>query len=230
MKKWPLIVAGLYGVALFTLGVPLFLIAFYPAILRSSEVQEALVSFWLWTPIAIMVLAQVALLRVPVYVAARRPVTKRPLLITIGAAAFMMGLLVFGAAGCVYEFIFKDQGEVNPFLLAGSLGISSWIFWAIYFYRSTKHISPAQTISQLQRFMWSGSILEFLVAIPTHIIARNRDYCCAGVFTFIGLTCGLSVMLFAFGPAVYFLFAERWRRLHPSQAVAGRSRSPDSLD
>jgi hypothetical protein len=33
--------------------------------------------------------------------------------------------------------------------------------------------------------------------------------------TFIGLTMGMSVMLFSFGPGVFFLFAARWRRLHP---------------
>ena len=40
----------------------------------------------------------------------------------------------------------------------------------------------------------------------------------AGVMTFIGLTLGISVMLFSFVPAVFFLYAERWRRLHPEAA------------
>jgi hypothetical protein len=35
--------------------------------------------------------------------------------------------------------------------------------------------------------------------------------------TFVGLTMGFSVMLFSFGPGVFFLFVERWRRLHPGQ-------------
>jgi len=33
--------------------------------------------------------------------------------------------------------------------------------------------------------------------------------------TFIGLTMGVSVMLFSFGPAVFFLYADRWKKLHP---------------
>jgi hypothetical protein len=36
--------------------------------------------------------------------------------------------------------------------------------------------------------------------------------------TFIGITFGLSVMLFSFGPAVFFLYVDRWRRLHPGSA------------
>jgi hypothetical protein len=38
--------------------------------------------------------------------------------------------------------------------------------------------------------------------------------------TFVGLTLGISVMLLSFGPAVFFLYAERWRRLHPETAAA----------
>jgi hypothetical protein len=38
------------------------------------------------------------------------------------------------------------------------------------------------------------------------------------VMTFIGLTLGISVMLFSYGPAVFFLYVDRWRRLHPAPA------------
>jgi hypothetical protein len=70
-------------------------------------------------------------------------------------------------------------------------------------------------LSRQCRLLLKGSILELLIAVPTHIIARYRDYCCAGFMTFIGLTMGISVMLFSFGPAVFFLYVERWKRLHP---------------
>ena len=53
------------------------------------------------------------------------------------------------------------------------------------------------------RKLWSACRL--------HIVARIRDYCFAGTMTFIGLALGISVMLFSFGPAVFFLYAERWR-------------------
>jgi hypothetical protein len=38
------------------------------------------------------------------------------------------------------------------------------------------------------------------------------------VMTFIGLTLGICLMLFSFGPAVFFLYAHRGRRLHPAPA------------
>ena len=54
-----------------------------------------------------------------------------------------------------------------------------------------------------------GSVAELLVAVPTHVIVRRRDDCCAPAATFWGIVTGLSVLLLAFGPGVYFLFARR---------------------
>lgn len=215
MKKWSLIVAGLYGLACLVLIAPLSWIAFGTKGPKLSDMNELLMTWQTWAVVAVMIAAQFALLRIPVHMASRRPVTQRSLWATIIAAAFMMGLLVLGAAGSVYEFITKD-GAVNGIWLIAP-GLASWVFWAIYFHRSTNSAPPDGKMARLRRYMWTGSILELLVAIPTHIIARHRDYCCAGILTFIGLTCGMSVMLFAFGPAVYFLFTERWQRLHPKQ-------------
>lgn len=216
MKKWPFIVAGLYGLVLLALLGPLIMFAFMPETFTEPPNlygSEFITRGWVWGPIVVMILAQFALLRVPVAIASRRPVTQRPLLMTILGAALMMGLLVFGAALSLYEMAFKDKGDDRVWMVV-ALGIVSWIFWAIYFYVTTKGASPDAQVAGIRRSLWKGSILELLVAIPTHIVARHRDYCCAGFLTFIGLCCGFSVMLFAFGPAVYFLFVERWRRLH----------------
>jgi len=57
-----------------------------------------------------------------------------------------------------------------------------------------------------------GSILELLVAVPSHIIVRQRNECCAPIVTFWGIVTGISVMLLSFGPGVLFLFAARVRR------------------
>jgi hypothetical protein len=88
----------------------------------------------------------------------------------------------------------------------------------VLFYRSSRGANPPDVISRQCRLLLRGSILELLIAVPTHIVARSRDYCCAGAMTFVGLTLGISVMLFSYGPAVFFLYAERWRRLHPEPA------------
>lgn len=163
-----------------------------------------------------MIVAQFALLRIPVAASSGRPVAQRSVWVTVIAAGFAMGLLVLGAVASLHEFFNRLDGS-SGFPLALVCGSISWFFWAIYFRRSTSGSNPTQVI---QKVLWRGSILELLIAVPTHIVARHRDYCCAGMMTFIGLTCGLAVMLFAFGPALYFLFIERWNRLHPQASPA----------
>jgi len=90
----------------------------------------------------------------------------------------------------------------------------SWIIWAVIFYRMSRTNSPADVVSTQCNYLIKGSILELLIAVPTHIVARSRDYCCAGFMTFFGITMGIAVMLLAFGPSVFFLFVNRWKRLH----------------
>lgn len=219
MKKWSLVVAALYGLILVVLFFPTLVLAFLKEAKSEPNWDGWPLRDWqFWLIIAVLVIAQFALLRIPVAVANRRPVKQRSLWTTVIAAAFMMTLLACGAGVSIFEFVTKldgpGSGTMWLCLLLG-FGLASWGAWAAYFYQATKHAAPEIQMRKFKRHFWTGSILELLVAIPTHIVARHRDYCCAGFLTFIGLTCGIAVMLFAFGPAVYFLFAERWKRLHP---------------
>jgi hypothetical protein len=92
-----------------------------------------------------------------------------------------------------------------------------WLIWAVVFYRSSKKLKPKTFIEKQCRLLFRGSVLELLVAVPTHILARSRDYCCAGFSTFIGIALGISVMFLSFGPGVFFLYLDRWKKLHPDR-------------
>jgi hypothetical protein len=228
MKHWAVMVAVLYGLMLAVLTVPVIVAAWVPmgfkdaasvlkVIKESAEVYGAW-QWWLF--LAVMVLAQAAMLAMPVRLASRRPVTRRPLALTVLAGALMMGALITGAIYSLCEFAFaKAAYDSEPGLLTGwiavGLGVASWGGWALIFHRLSRMMKPKDIVSRLCKSLLKGSILELLVAVPTHIVARCRDYCCAGAMTFIGLSLGMSVMLFSFGPGVFFLFVARWRRLHP---------------
>ncbi len=176
--------------------------------------------WWLW--LALMGAAQLALLAVPVRFASRRPMTRRPLAITVVTSALMMGALGAGALCSLCEAIFgerslADDTRLGAFSSWGPLilGLAGWIIWAWIFLRMSRASDTQDFIARQGKWLLKGSIAELLVAVPTHIVARSRDYCCAGIMTFIGLTLGLSVLLFSFGPGVFFLFVARWRQLHP---------------
>lgn len=213
MNKWSLIVAGLYGGAIVLCFGPLAMAAFAPEF-KVSEVFELWREWQFWALTALLVTAQLALLCVPVRVTSRRPAGQGPLWVTAVAAALMMGLLVLGAGLALYESITAMKSPASP-MFAIVLALMSWVLWAVYFYRACRAAGPDERLGAITRRLWQGSILELLIAVPAHVVARHRDYCCAGLMTFVGLCCGTAVMLFAFGPAVYFLFAERLRRLQP---------------
>jgi len=165
--------------------------------------------------LGVLVLNQVILLTVRVGVANQRPVKRRSVLWPIIVTGLMIGLLVMGAVFSIIEFITQNIdsfGRSFYVVLAG--GGLTWALWSAIFYRLSQSENPGDVISRQCGYLLKGSILELLIAVPTHIVARSRDYCCAGFMTFLGISLGIAVMLFSFGPSVFFLFVNRWKRLH----------------
>lgn len=52
-----------------------------------------------------------------------------------------------------------------------------------------------------------------MIAIPSHIIVRQRDECCSPALTGVGIYTGIAVMLMSFGPGVFILYAQRYASL-----------------
>ena len=215
MNRWALIVAGLYAATIAVLTAPFVGLAF-GKVIALKDIAELFASWQYWALLAVMFLSQYALLALPLRVSSRRPITRGALWPTVLAGGLMMGFLVVGAGFSIAEFVSKDTGSVGCWI-ALAPGLVTWIVWAAVFFRISRGTDSSNVSARQSNTLIKGSVLELLIAVPTHIVARHRDYCCAGFMTFIGLTAGVSVMLFAFGPAVFFLFVERWKRLHPTR-------------
>ena len=217
MKSWALVVTGLYALVLALLTIPVLLFGAWklPDLVHLYGAWP----YWLW--LLIMGGCQLVLLLVPVRLASRRPVTRGALWPTVTLIALMMALLGAGAVLSIYAALFGDNplfsGE--PWLL-GALAVALWALWGVFFHRLSRAHTPLDFISTLCARLVRGSILELLVAVPCHIVVRCREDCCAGIYTMFGLAMGLSVMLFAFGPAVFFLFVARARKLKPADAAS----------
>ena len=214
MKRWAVLVAFLYWLIIVVLTWPILVVAFLgelgPGRLAGVFLEWP---YWIW--VGVMVLGQLALLTVPVSVANRRPVTRRSLFLPVLVSGLMMGGLATGAGYALVEVAAKGHVAESVAWSILALGGLCWGIWTLVFFRMSRNASPADVVSRQCRHLFKGSILELLIAVPTHLVARSRDYCCAGFMTFVGITLGISVMLFSFGPAVFVLYVDRWKRLHP---------------
>jgi len=213
MKRWAVLVVFLYLLVLVALTSPLILVGFYPGM----TVRDALSTFseWMyWAGLGVMIVGQAVMLLAPVDLALQRPTSRRSVLWPTLASGLMVGLLVVGVVISVDEYIRKDKATGSLIILLPVIFVV-WAVWTLVFYRTSRDAAPMDVMTRQCRYLLKGSILELLVAVPTHIVARARDYCCAGFWTFLGIAFGVSVMLFSFGPGVFFLFAARWKRLHP---------------
>lgn len=218
MKRWAVLTAGLYGLLVVLIVWPLLGVAFPLETLGNiADAADWLggarssAHYWL-AALATLALIQFLYLLVPLRVAQERPVGRRHWVSLAAASGVLFGILVFGAVCVLVEDLFREPfpegGRMNGAVAAGAV---SWLIWGIVFYRlGTRSDTPVRAVATASNALLGGSMLEMLVAIPSHVLARHRDYCCAGFGTFVGLATGLATMLFAYGPGVLFLFAERW--------------------
>lgn len=211
---WGSIVAGFYLLILMVLTVPFICACFPGDAVRNGirhlpyDVYEA---WQYWVLIGLLALSQFLLLRVPVRLTTKRPVRRSAVWLPIVVSGFWLACLVVGLGMSVME-LRKIEADFYPWMVIG-LAVLSWIVWSIVFFIISRSKEPGDVMKRQTSWLLKGSILELLVAVPSHIVARGRTDCCAGFFTFVGITMGVSVMLLSFGPAVFILYYARWQRL-----------------
>jgi hypothetical protein len=191
----------------------------------------------------VLLAGQALLLLLPINIAERRLPARRPLTIPVIVTAFFLANLCFAGIFSILCAIFTDHAfdyfdlsllfriGANPSEQSANNNsgggtiftmiltvIVFWLVWAIIFRRATKFDEPAALLKRATRWLLRGSILELIIAVPSHVIVRRRDDCCAPLGTFWGIATGISVMLLCFGPGVFFLFVERFQKLKPKSA------------
>jgi hypothetical protein len=235
MKHWAILTVLLYALALLLLTVPVLLAAFGPWAKQGSNfsLKDILEFFkqwgyWLW--LAVLVAGQALLLLLPISIAERRLSARRPLQTPVIVTAFFLANLFLAGAVSILCAVFKEEGfypfvflsgnTTNPNAWDFAVGVIVtllvfWLVWAVIFRRYARSDEPDALLKRSTRWLLRGSILELLIAVPSHVIVRRRDDCCAPIGTFWGIATGISVMLLCFGPGVFFLFVERFQRLKP---------------
>lgn len=175
---------------------------------------------FLW--LGVMILSQVLLLLVPLDAARERPISRRRMWAPMFVGSFLFANVVFWTVYSLAVAVFADEsfqwgpGEMGILIAWGGIVTILWATWGWLFFQFAKaEKDPMRVTRRVMQWLLRGSILELLVAVPSHILVRQRGDCCAPMLTFWGIMTGVTVMLAAFGPGVFFLFAERVRRLRP---------------
>ena len=223
--RWPFVTVLLYGIFFILAVVPalwgLFTWLGQPDQMQLSDMPE--VYRWLygagsgawvfWLIFAGAIISQACLLIIPVRIAHARPRPQRGIWLTAIAAGFLFSLLLMGLLASVLSAATGDDWG-DWFNSVGSLvmiWLLLWGLWLVIFRLFARKTDPQSFHRRIIKWLMRGSILELLIAVPSHIIVRHKDVCCAHMSTAAGLATGLAVLFFAFGPGIYYLYYDRIR-------------------
>ncbi len=228
MKRWAIITVFLYALICAVAMAPLVwgLLYLESGPDDSSSMVWTYYSFVLiW--VGVLTLCQALLLLVPLDIARERPVSRRRLWAPVLVGSFLFANVAFWIMYSLVIASFGDEATkwgphgMGVFYAWGGTVAIVWAVWGWLFHQFSKsEKDPGNVTRRITQWLLKGSILELLVAVPSHIAVRHRGECCAPMMTFWGIMTGLTVMLVSFGPSVFFLFAERVRRLRPRSKAA----------
>lgn len=152
-----------------------------------------------------------------------RPVRKRRLFVPVVIASLMMTVLIYACFCSLTELFRIGNKELTAW--GWALIPLSWLGWGFGFFVTYRKEDRYGIARKLVLAVLGGSLVELLVSIPSHIIVSKRPGCLVGLLTGIGITGGLAVMLWAFGPGIVLLFLRDRHKRESRQEEVFRSQS-----
>lgn len=212
-RSWGIVVTTFYAAVLLLLIVPFTEWAAVGGTWNSAFTLQFLavpVGF-IW--LLVLLTGQALLLFVSVDTSFRRTRPRRHLAVSIAAVSAAVVLLTLGIGLSLVAAIGGDEA-VDTLLDETGLRIVLtwlviWLVWGAVFYLHRDAVSPH--LDRSLTWLIRGSVLELLVAVPCHVIVRQREDCSAPSFTAFGIATGIAIMLMAFGPGVLALYQKRLR-------------------
>ena len=227
MRNWGTVVTGFYILVVAGLSPVLELFAENIGARRLFEhfTWERVASWEYGAWFALLGGGPLVLFLVSVDASRKRLKPRRHILISAAATGFALALLVLAAGeSIVTAFRLFGWGEVVWWIVLASWP-SAWLIWTLVFWRLGERLfDPAQRV---YRWLIAGSVLELLIALPSHVIVRQRNECSAPGVTAFGVATGLAILLMSLGPGLLFLYRARMRRLSPR---AGSSSAQSGLE
>ena len=217
MRRWGIVITAFYAVIVIVLlGPGLAFLTDRPL----GEVSDFYTAWVLWLWVLFLVGGEALLLFLSVDTSHRRLRPRRHILYSVLTGALLYALLSAGAVWSIDAALFGDDAitvsSSDWGIVATWAGL--WIAWGWVFWLYLRHRSDA--VDRVLSWLLKGSVLELLVAVPCHVLVRQRDECSAPALTGFGIVTGVAVMLLSFGPGVLFLYRRRLDAYHRSRPTA----------
>ena len=218
MRHWGIVITGFYALVvtfLFTFGAAVVSGEFFKDGYGFFEFLQTIQIMWVF--LLIMVCAQFLLLFLSVDTSWRRLKPQRHAKVTasfVGLMVCTLFIAVIFALGMAHsgDDFLEFQWLINlPDTLEGPvlllIVVYLWVFWGLVFYKYFKRDSGV--INSAVSWLIRGSILQLLIAVPCHIMIRQREECCAPFISAYGIATGTAIMLLAFGPGALLLYRRK---------------------
>jgi len=210
--KWGTVVSIFYALIVLGLLVPgaVFLAGYSHWPELYAGVKGTYKEWAVWIPIAVVLSGQALLLFLSVDTSQKRLKPRAHILVSCIVTAMLCALLTFAAICSLGFAVSGDKfGDEHLNTAAQALGFWGipWVLWGILFYLYFRNSTELTT--RAVSWLLKGSVLELLVAVPSHVIVRRRHDCSAPAVTSFGIAAGIAVMLLSFGPSVLLLYKKR---------------------
>ena len=207
MKRWGVLITVFYFAAVLLLVIPGFLLLDFKWRTLDEVFRNLLEMYrewWLWLWVGIIVGGQALLLFLSVDTAWRHAKPRQHVAVTAALTSFFAAVLTGSAL-----FALEVGVEKGGLFVAKmpSIWIGAWILWGVIFYQYYRDSSNA--VSTAVSWLLKGSVLELLIAVPAHIVVRQRGDCSAPAVTGFGIVTGIAIMLLCFGPGVLALYKKK---------------------
>ena len=222
MRKWGLVLALFYGILVLVFLVPAFMFLAWNDPVTVADFKEAYASVVPWACAGAVVLGAILLLWLSVDTTKKRLKPRTHILIsalTTGLFLSILTMTIFFAVGLGVrgEDFFNVLPQSPSLLVFVSAFAIPWLFWGILFYRFCR--GSGDPVTRALAWMFRGSVLELLIAVPAHVFIRRRGDCCAPAVNGFGIAVGIAIMLLSFGPSVLLLYKKRLEKYAPKSSV-----------
>jgi len=217
MKRWGVLITVFYFAAVLLLVIPGFLLLDFKWRTLDEVFRNLLEMYrewWLWLWIGIIVGGQALLLFLSVDTSWRHARPRQHVAVTAALASFFAAVLTGSALFAIEVSVYGDhppplwEGKEKLFAVTMlAIWIGAWVIWGGIFYQYYRDSSNA--VSAAVSWLLKGSVLELLIAVPAHIVVRQRGDCSAPAVTGFGIVTGIAIMLLCFGPGVLALYKKK---------------------